>query len=159
MNSFYMYNPCWANKFCRTLSICGRNFIACWAYAEPISSHAEHARKCLKVEYLGRIEYDFQKSLVTGPWDHMVFVSAKKVKKCHACVPLNINSWLLSLLIRSQYFNFSVDSWRDLRSMRLHKTKNNPIKSSLSIHSLFNPSPSNPTSLFPGQFVYYCGDS
>ncbi len=48
---------------------------------EPISSHAEHARKCLKVEYLGRIEYDFQKSRVTGPWDHMVSISAKKSKK------------------------------------------------------------------------------
>ena len=57
---------------------------------EPISSHAEHARKCLKVEYLGRIEYDFQKSRVTGPWDHKDSVSAKKVKKkIHACVPLN----------------------------------------------------------------------
>jgi hypothetical protein len=57
-----------------------------------ISSHAEHARKCLKVEYLGGIEYDFQKSRVTatGLWDHMVSVSAKKVqeKKFHACVPL-----------------------------------------------------------------------
>jgi hypothetical protein len=32
--------------------------------------------------------YDFQKSHVTGPWDHKVSVSAKKVsKKCHACVP------------------------------------------------------------------------
>ena len=29
----------------------------------------------------GPIEYDFQKSRVTGPWDHMVSVSAKKVKK------------------------------------------------------------------------------
>ncbi len=48
---------------------------------EPISSHAEHARKCLKVKYLGRIEYDFQKTRVTGPWDHMVADSAKKVKK------------------------------------------------------------------------------
>ncbi len=47
-------------------------------------------RKCLKVEYLGRIKYDFQKFRVTGPWDHMVLVSAKKVlKKFHACVPLN----------------------------------------------------------------------
>ncbi len=59
---------------------------------EPISSHAEHARKCLKVEYLGRMEYDFTKSRVTGPWDHMVSVSAKKVlKKFQACVPLNKN--------------------------------------------------------------------
>jgi hypothetical protein len=48
---------------------------------EPISSHAEQAQKCLKVEYLGRIEYDFQKSRDTDPWDHMVSVSAKKVKK------------------------------------------------------------------------------
>ncbi len=63
------------------LSIRGTNFIAHWAYAEQISSHAEHARKCLKVEYLGQIKYDFQKSCVTGPWDHMVSVSAKKFKK------------------------------------------------------------------------------
>jgi hypothetical protein len=46
-------------------------------------------RKCLKVEFLGRIEYDFQKSRVTGPWDHKDSVSAKKSKqKFHACVPL-----------------------------------------------------------------------
>ncbi len=69
------------NEFYRTLSICGTNFLACRAYSESISSHAEHARKCLKVEYLGRIEYDFQKSRVTGLWDHKVSVSAKKVKK------------------------------------------------------------------------------
>ncbi len=42
---------------------------------------AEHARKCLKVEYLGQIEYDVQKSCVTGPWDHKDSVSAKKSKK------------------------------------------------------------------------------
>ncbi len=67
------------NEFYRTLSILGTNFIACWAYAEPISSHAEHARKCLKFKFLGRIEYDFRKSRVTGPWEHMVSFSAKKV--------------------------------------------------------------------------------
>jgi hypothetical protein len=33
------------------------------------------------IEYLGRIEYDFQKSRVTGPWDHKVSVPAKEVKK------------------------------------------------------------------------------
>ena len=44
-----------------------------------ILSYPEHTRICLKVKYLGRIEYDFKKSLVTGPWDHMVSVSAKKV--------------------------------------------------------------------------------
>jgi hypothetical protein len=90
---FYMNNACWAsrNEFYRTLSIRGTNFIACWAYWEPISSHAEHARKCLKVDYLGQIEHDFQKSRVTGPWDHKDSVSAKKVKKkFHACVPLNM---------------------------------------------------------------------
>ncbi len=54
-----------------------------------ILSHPEHTRKCLKVEYLGRIEYDFQKSRVTGSWDHKDSVSAKKYfKKFHACVPL-----------------------------------------------------------------------
>jgi hypothetical protein len=47
-------------------------------------------RNVLKVEYLGQIKYDFQKSRVTGPWDHKVSVSAKKVKKnFHACVPLS----------------------------------------------------------------------
>jgi hypothetical protein len=54
-----------------------------------ISSLTEHTRKCLKFVYLGRIEYDFQKSRVTGSWDHKDSVSAKKVfKKIHACVPL-----------------------------------------------------------------------
>jgi hypothetical protein len=57
------------------------NFIAGLAYAEWISSLAEHTRKFLKVEYLGSIEYDFQKSCVTGSWDHKVSVSAKKVQK------------------------------------------------------------------------------
>ncbi len=60
------------------LSISGTNFIAGWAYTEWISSLAEHTRKFLKVEYLGWIEYDFQKSPVTGPSDHRVSVSAKK---------------------------------------------------------------------------------
>jgi hypothetical protein len=36
------------------------------------------------------IEYNFQKSRVTGPWDHKDSVSAKKIiKKFHACVPLS----------------------------------------------------------------------
>jgi hypothetical protein len=56
-----------------------------------ISSLTEHTRKCLKFEYLGRIEYDFKKSRVTGSWDHKDSVSAKKVfKKIHACVPLTL---------------------------------------------------------------------
>ncbi len=67
------------NEFNRTLSIHGTNFIAGWAYAEWILSlAAEHMRKCLKVKYLGRIALDFQKSRVTGPWDHKDSVSAKK---------------------------------------------------------------------------------
>jgi hypothetical protein len=40
----------------------------------------------LKVGYLGRIEYEFQKSRVTGPWDHTDSVSAKKVKKKISCL-------------------------------------------------------------------------
>jgi hypothetical protein len=43
------------------LRIRGNDFIAPWAYEEMILPHPEHARKCLKVEYLSRIEYDFQK--------------------------------------------------------------------------------------------------
>ncbi len=84
MCSFYMYNlyihaEHTRNQFHHTLSIRGTNFIAHLAYAEWISSLAEHTRKCLKVKYLGRIKYDFQKSHVIGPWDHKVSVSAKKV--------------------------------------------------------------------------------
>ncbi len=98
------------NYSMRMLSIRGNDFIAHWAYEERISSHtestpkefsrmlnqwqninsfysyvyihAEHARKRFhQVEYLGRIEYDLHKTRVTGPWDHKVSVSAKKVKK------------------------------------------------------------------------------
>ncbi len=80
---FLHVHPCWAvaerilshtehprNKFHRTLSIPipRMDFIA-----------AEHTRKCLKVENLGRVEYNFKKSRVIGPWDHKVSVSAKKV--------------------------------------------------------------------------------
>jgi hypothetical protein len=88
---FYMYNTCSVyaeqilshtehtrNEFHRMLSIRGTDFIACM--------HRMHARKCLKVEYLGRIGHNFQKSRVTGPWDHMVSVSAKKVKKKISCL-------------------------------------------------------------------------
>ncbi len=82
-----MYNPCWAyaerilphtehtrKEFHRMLNIRGTNFISCWACPEMFKSWISR-----------RIEYDFP---VTGPWDHLVSVSAKKVKKCHACVPL-----------------------------------------------------------------------
>jgi hypothetical protein len=34
-----------------------------------------------KSQYVGQIEYDFQKSHITGSWDHKVSVSAKKYKK------------------------------------------------------------------------------
>ncbi len=44
-----------------TLSIRGNDLNAGWAYEEMISSLTEHTRKCLNVEYLGRIKYDFQK--------------------------------------------------------------------------------------------------
>jgi hypothetical protein len=49
--------------------------------------HPDHTRKCFKVEYLSQIEYDFQKSCVTSPWDHNISVYAKKEKN-HACVLL-----------------------------------------------------------------------
>jgi hypothetical protein len=60
------------------LSILGTDFIACWACAEMFKS---------RISRPNRIR--FSKSRVTGPWDHKVSVSAKKVKKkFHACVPL-----------------------------------------------------------------------
>ncbi len=69
-------------------------------------------RKCLKVEYLGRIEYDFQKSCVTGPWDHKDLVSAKKFKKkFHACVPLKrIHHYNEDLFMLVTHLNYN-DVW------------------------------------------------
>ncbi len=86
---FYMYNICWAyaerilshtehtrNKFHRMLSILGTDFIACWACAEMLKSWI----------YLCQFEYDFKKSRVTGPWDHIISVSAKKVTQKISCL-------------------------------------------------------------------------
>ncbi len=74
------------------LSIRGTNFVGGCAYVERISSLAEHTRKCLTVEYLSRIEQDFQKSHVTRPWNHKVSVSAKKSQnEFHACVSLKVS--------------------------------------------------------------------
>ncbi len=95
------------------LSICGTNFIAHCVYAERILSHADHAWKCFKVEYLVRIEYDFQKSRVTSPWDHMVSVSAKKVKTKISCLctfnPVFMNS-LLEVRTDTQLFQYGFKS-------------------------------------------------
>ncbi len=82
VNSFYMYCTSLLSILEITLShlsIQGNDLNAGWAYPEMISSLTEQTRICLKVEYLGRIECDFQKSCVTGPWDHKDSVSAKKV--------------------------------------------------------------------------------
>ena len=71
LNSFYMYSYAehTGKWFYRTLSIRGNYLNAGRAYEEMISSLTEHTQKCLlKVKYLGRIEYDFQNSGVTGPW-------------------------------------------------------------------------------------------
>jgi hypothetical protein len=65
------------NDFIAPWALRGNDLNAGWAYEEMISSLTEHTRKCLKVEHLGRIEYDFQKSRVTGPWDHKYSVSVK----------------------------------------------------------------------------------
>ncbi len=74
-----MYFP---KLFCMCwLNIRGNDFIACSAYAETISSLAELTRKCLKVKYVGRIEYDIKKSRVAGHRDHKDSISAKKVFK------------------------------------------------------------------------------
>jgi hypothetical protein len=88
----------WTVFTCKSmLCIRGTNFIAHWAYAERISSLPEHTRNgfhrwlrirgnVLKVEYLGWIEYDFQKSRVTGPWDHTVSGFCKNFyKKSFLC--------------------------------------------------------------------------
>ncbi len=82
INSFYMYSYAEhkGKWFSRTLSIRGNDLNAGWAYEEMISSLTEHTRQCLKVEYLGRIEYDFKKSRVTGPRDLKDSVSSKKRK-------------------------------------------------------------------------------
>ncbi len=109
VNSFYMYSYAehTGKWFYRTLSIRGNDFNAGWAYEEMISSLTEHTRKCLKVEYLGRIEYNFQKSRVTGPWDHKDLVSAKKcIKNFHVCVPLILWGYGLSKIHFLHEFNY-----------------------------------------------------
>ncbi len=80
VNSFYMYSYAehTGKWFYHTLSIRGNDLNAGWAYEEMISSLTEHTRKCLKVEYIGWIAYDFQKSRITGPWHHKDSVPAKK---------------------------------------------------------------------------------
>ncbi len=91
VNSFYMYSYAEhkGKWFYHTLSIQGNDVNAGSAYEEMISLLTEHTRKCSKVEYLGQIEYDFQKSRVTGPGDHKDSVSAKNyLKKIQARVPI-----------------------------------------------------------------------
>ncbi len=91
----------------------------CILIREPISLLAEHARKCLKVKYLGRIEYDCQKSCVSGPWDHKVSASPKKgKKKFHACVPLILHKpedqskrLAVRAYIKSYTYLSLVDEW------------------------------------------------
>ncbi len=89
-----------------------------------ISLLTEHTRKCVKVEYLGRIECDFQKSRVTGPWDHKDTVSAKKIlQKFHACVPLSVSvedTWIGPRLLRfmlghcmSQMEQINLKGWHE----------------------------------------------
>ncbi len=73
------------NQFHRRLSIRGRFSITGWANAETILAHSGQTRKCLKVEIIGWIEYDLQKSRVTGPWYHKYSVSTKKEKMSCLC--------------------------------------------------------------------------
>ncbi len=58
------------NEFHRMLSIRGTDFIACWACAEMFKSQISRPNWIR-----------FSKISCAGPWDHMVSVSAKKVKK------------------------------------------------------------------------------
>ncbi len=67
--------------FYRTLSIRGNYFIA-----------PEHTRKCLKNEYLGRIEYDFQLVLQALETIKIRFLLNKYLNKVNACVPLKKGS-------------------------------------------------------------------
>jgi hypothetical protein len=55
-----------------------------------------------RIQYIGQIEYDLQKSRITGPWDRKDSVSEKEnEKKIHACEPLRVQFYgglLLCLL-------------------------------------------------------------
>jgi hypothetical protein len=90
----------------------------------------EHARKCLKVEYLSRIKYDFQKSRVTGPWDHKDSASAKKVKTKISCLctfncaEINGNVILRSITKQTvNEHNMGVVNM-NLTTRKYHRTKN-----------------------------------
>ncbi len=75
-----------------------------------------------KIEYLGRIEYDFQKSRVTGPWDHKVSVSAKKGKKnVHACLPLK-NAETILVLFRDKLYRILNPPKAHTGSLKLRKS-------------------------------------
>ena len=89
----YIHAEHMGKQFLCTLSIQGNDLNAGWKYEEMILrtlgyaeneemilSHPGQTRKYIKVEYVSQIEYDFQKSQVTGSWDHKVSVSAKSKK-------------------------------------------------------------------------------
>ncbi len=71
------------------LSIWGTNFIAHWAYAEWISSLAEHKRRCLKLNISAELKTIFE-ILVTIRFR---FLQKKYFKKFHACVPITNILW------------------------------------------------------------------
>ncbi len=60
------------NEFHRTLSIRGTNFIVGWAYAEMFKSWISRPNQ---------IRFSKILCYITGPWDHKVSVSAKKVSE------------------------------------------------------------------------------
>ncbi len=90
----------WPSK--RMLSQQGNDIIADWAYAEMISSLAEHTQKCLKVEYLSRIEYYFKISCYRLLSPKGFGFCKKVVKKMSCLCTFKRKSVLLSSLSYSK---------------------------------------------------------
>jgi hypothetical protein len=72
------------------------------------------------------IEYDFQKFRVTGPWDHMVSVSAKKKNSC-LCTFSFEKSQKKRLKTDHLKKNFSREEHSLVRSFKSKKSKQFPI--------------------------------
>ncbi len=63
----WVFQVIFENYSMRMLSIRGNNFIACWAYAEPISSHAEYTRN--KFSRMLSVRWNFD-SFYMDIWTH-----------------------------------------------------------------------------------------
>ncbi len=102
------------------LSIRGTNFIAHWAYAERISSHAEHTRN--RFHRMLSMRGNVKKSNISANSNKIFknlvvqalgtiwfrFLQKKYLKKFHACVPLSSSSAYTAETIESLLYSINM---------------------------------------------------